>query len=216
LDAGTLQDPQFAAAWILVALATTLLPLLLMTQAAPKVRYTWLLWSVVLVVVLLQMTYWIGSQRYSTRYYYEALAAAALLSALPLGWLAHYGSRRWLYAGLCMVLAGSFIAYSLPRVQSLYRYNQIGREVIAGVEARREGDRPVLVIVTGSDEGDARVRWRALGALMAVTSPFLDSEIVVAWDYQSAGIRALIEQRFPERQIIEMQGIGDTATFLAP
>jgi hypothetical protein len=214
LDAPTLQDPQFAWVWIGGALTLTLFPLLFLGRAAASVRYTWLLWSLVAVVVLLQMTYWIGSQRYSTRYYYEALAAAALLSALPLAWAARRFSRPLVYAALLIALGWGYVTYTVPRLQSLYRYNFIGREVIAGVEARREGERPVLVIVTGTDTGDTRVRWRALGALIAETSPFLDSEIVVAWDYLGAGVRAEIEARFPNRQIIEMQGLGDLATFV--
>lgn len=210
-----LQNASFAWLWMGASLAWILLPvtLLLRTGALPQVRYTWLLWSVLLCVLLFQMTYWIGSQRYSTRYYYEALSAAALLSALPLAWLARHVPRPLIYGGLALVLLYSLFAYSLPRISVLHGFNFIGQAIIQEVEAQREGDTPVLVIVTGSDSGDSRVRWRAMGSLMAVTSPFLDSEIVVAWDYQAAGVREQILSRFPGRQIIEMDATGNEAFF---
>jgi hypothetical protein len=76
------------------------------------------------------------------------------------------------------------------------------------VLARRDGDRPVLVLVHGND-----VRWRALGSLMALTSPYLDSEIVVAWDTLVPGMADEILARFPDRQVIEMDAVGNDATF---
>ncbi|MBZ0301528.1 MAG: hypothetical protein K8J31_17410, partial [Anaerolineae bacterium] len=92
---------------------------------------------------------------------------------------------------------------------ALYRFNFITPEPIEGVMARRTSSEPVLVIVRGED-----VRWRALGTLMSVTSPYLDSDIVVAWDYLQPGVREDIEARFPDRQIIEMQAEGNQAWFV--
>ncbi len=209
----TLQQPNFSWFWVLVALAWTLLPLLFASQISPAARYAWLLCGVILCMLLLQMTYWIGSQRYSTRYYYEALTAAALLSALPLAWLLRFVPRFILYGGLTLVLLYSFFSYSLPRVQVLYRFNFIGQHILDDIEARRENDMPVLVLINGTDSGDTRVRWRALGTLMAVTSPFFDSDVVAAWDYGAEGVRDQILARFPDRQIIEMDAIGNEATF---
>jgi len=51
-------------------------------------RWALLLTGVVLSLIGAHLAYWIGSQRYSTRYYFEALGAAALLTAIPLGALA--------------------------------------------------------------------------------------------------------------------------------
>lgn len=209
----TLQQPNFSWVWILVALAWTLMPLLFAGEMSPAARYTWLLWCVILCMLLLQMTYWIGSQRYSTRYYYEALTAAALLSAIPLAWLMQYIPRALIYGGLTLLLIYSLFSYSLPRVQVLYRFNFIGQHILDEVEARRDEDAPVLVLINGTDTGDNRVRWRAMGTLMAVTSPFFDSDIVVAWDYGGEGVREQILSRFPDRQIIEMDAVGNDAVF---
>jgi hypothetical protein len=149
----------------------------------------------------MHLTYWIGSQRYSTRYYFESLPALALISALPLAWLANRPIRvirPLVYMLLGTVLVYSLFFYSLPRISVLKDFNLIDRDLIEAVEARHEGNRPVLVIVTGDN-----VRWRSYGALMAVTSPYLDSEIVAARASSSIP-RADILARFPDRQIIDM------------
>ncbi|HEX2905982.1 MAG TPA: hypothetical protein VHO69_03935, partial [Phototrophicaceae bacterium] len=99
-------------------------------------------------------------------------------------------------------------AYSTPRITPLYRFNWVSPDLIQAVEARREGERPVLVIVAGGD-----VRWRAFGPLMASTSPYLDSPIVAAWDTQVAGVRDQILARFPDRQVIEMVAERNRACF---
>lgn len=208
-------DPLVGWAWLAVSLIWLLGPLLAMGSAGVRVRWTWVLVGLLLGIVLVQMTYWIGSQRYSTRYYYEALGAAAVLSALPLAWLARRGNGRgrWIvYPLLSLLLLWSFVSYSLPRVQVLHRFNNIGLDDLALVEELRRGDQPVLVLISGPDTGEDRVRWRALGSFMAVTSPFLDSDIVGAWDYdveRSRGLREQIMAQFPDRQVIELQGRGD-------
>jgi FlaA1/EpsC-like NDP-sugar epimerase len=209
----TLQQPDFSWFWVLVALLWTLMPLLFAGALSPSARYMWLLWSIILCMLLLQMTYWIGSQRYSTRYYYEALTAAAVLSALPLAYLLRFVPRLLLYSVLTLVLVVSLFSYSLPRVQVLYRFNFIGQDILDEIEIRREGEKPVLILINGTDSGDNRVRWRALGTLMAVTSPFFDSDIVAAWDYGADGVRDQILARFPDRQIIEMDAVGNEAMF---
>lgn len=198
-------EPASGWLWVGGALLWLLLPLAMLTER--RARWTWLLFSMVLGLVLVQMTYWIGSQRYSTRYYYEALAAAALLTALPLAWLAQR-ARLPLYAGLAALLLWSLYSYSTPRIEALHGFNFISRDLLEEIETRRESEGPLLVIVNGAD-----VRWRAMGTLMAVTNPYLDSDIVVAWDYQVPGVREGILARLGDRQIIEMDAIGNEAWF---
>jgi len=175
--------------------------------------WTWLLLGVIVGLIGVHLGYWIGAQRYSTRYYFEALSALAMIGALPIARLARQ-TRRWIiYPLLAALLFWSLFAYSIPRIQALYRFNNISPEIIEGVEARREGNAPVLVIITGGAENS--VKWRSYGALMAVTSPYLDSEIVAARDYApGSGVREQIISRFPNRQIIEMAANEGQAWFV--
>ncbi|MAS32559.1 MAG: hypothetical protein CL610_01045 [Anaerolineaceae bacterium] len=194
--------------WLLTGISWILLPFGLLVGF--RKRWTWLLAGAALSLIAVHMAYWIGSQRYSTRYYFETLQAFALLSALPIAWLIQRTRRRWLiYALLTASLIYTLYAYSTPRIHALYRFNFITPEVIEGVNARRSSDEPVLVVVTGTD-----VRWRALGALMSQTSPYLDSDIVVAWDNLQPGLRDQIEARFRDREIIEMAAEGNNSWFV--
>jgi hypothetical protein len=198
-DINHIRDPQIA--WIIViGLMVWLCAPFLVLRDQTGV-WTWLLASIALSLVIVHLIYWIGSQRYSTRYYFEALPALALISALPLAWLANRrisGIRPIVYLLFSGVLFYSLFFYSLPRIFVLNGFNLIDRQIIEAVEERREGDRPVLVIVTGDN-----VRWRSYGALMALTSPYLDSEIVAARASSSVP-REEILARFPGRQIIDM------------
>lgn len=211
LPAGLLQNSVFAWAWWFTVMAWLCFPLVIIALKRDKnqVRWTWLLAAAALGLIIAHFTYWIGSQRYSTRYYFEGLTALSILSALPVAWLIQKTGQRWLICGvLAAALLYSLYAYSTPRISALYRYNFIGQDKIDAIEARREGDRPVLVLVSGND-----VRWRATGALMSVTSPYLDSDIVVAWDNLQPGVRDAILARFPDRQVIEMEANGNDAWF---
>ncbi len=204
-----IQDPTFSYLWMAGFAVWMLIPFafLLRGKQDDQVTWTWLLLAIPLSLIGLHITYWIGSQRYSTRYYYEALSAFAIVSAIPLAWLA----KRWrwaVYTVLLAVLIGSLYTYSTPRIDALYRFNWVSPELIQGVNARREGDRPVLVLVSGSD-----VKWRAYGSLMASTNPFRDSDIVAAWDNGQPGVRDNILKQFPDRQVIEMTASGNWACF---
>ena len=211
-----IRNPDFAWLWFRVAMVVLLAPLLIWGRwrHLPQIPFTWLLLSIVLGIVLVQMLYWIGSQRYSTRYYYEALTAAALITALPIAWVARKTSRPLVIGAMLLLCVVTLYHYSTPRIMALYRFNFISLELIEGVEERRVDDRPVLVLVTGDSSGDNRVSWRAYAALMAVTSPYLDSEIVGARDYGTAGMREEIIAQFPDRQIIEVHAAGNDVWFV--
>lgn len=208
LPTAQLRDPTFAYQWMAGGALWLLLPFafLLIGQGKdePGVNWTWLLLSVPLSLLLLHVTYWIGSQRYSTRYYYEGLSALALLSAVPLGWLVRRGLGRLVYPLLVLVLVVTLYTYSTPRITALYRFNWISPQWVQAVESRRQGDRPLLILVSGQD-----VRWRSFGSLMVQTSPFLDSPIVAARDTGGEGVREQILAQFPDYQIIELHAQGN-------
>lgn len=208
-----LTDPAFGWPFVAGALALTAAPLLLLRRH-DRAAWAWVLWTTAAMLIILQLAYWIGSQRYSTRYYFEGLAGAALLSAIPIGAVLRRltGRRRRIAGvGLAALLLLTLLSYTWPRIEVLRGYNRISQAQIAEVDRRRAG-RDALVLVTGTD-----VRWRAYGALMASTSPYLDSPIVAALDSSGGAnpaIREALLARFPDRLLIEMSANVNDAEFV--
>jgi len=211
LPSNLITNPTFSLAWMGGYVVWMAIPFLFLIFMKPdrQITWTWLLLAVALSLIGLHLTYWIGSQRYSTRYYFEALGALALISAIPLAWLMKHVGRLPVYIVLGAVLIYSLYAYSQPRIDVLYRFNWISPQLVEAVDQRREPDRKVLVLVSGQD-----VRWRAYGSLTVKTSPLLDSDIVVAWDTGGAGVRDSILKLFPDRQVIELTAQGNKSCFV--
>ncbi len=211
LPSATISDPTFSLAWMAGYIVWMMIPFgfLVFMKPERQITWTWLLLAIVLSLIGLHLTYWIGSQRYSTRYYFEALGAFALISAIPIAWLMKRVGRLPVYIVLGAVLIYSLYAYSQPRIDVLYRFNWISPQLVEAVDQRREPDRQVLVLVSGQD-----VRWRAYGSLTVQTSPLLDSNIVVAWDTGAKGVRDSIIKQFPDRQVIEMTASANKSCFV--
>jgi hypothetical protein len=159
------------------------------------------------------MTYWVGSQRYSTRYYYEGVGAMVLFSAVGLAWLTARLRAGW---ALALVTAGCLVTlatYSLPRIGVLHGFNNVSQSWIDAARARANPGERLLVIATGTN-----VSWRALGSFMAVTSPFLDSEIIGVYNRVDTpglpGVRYRMLDLFPDRVIIELTAEGEDAAFV--
>jgi 4-amino-4-deoxy-L-arabinose transferase-like glycosyltransferase len=196
------QRPGLSLLWIVVALTWVNLPLLALVRwrDRPRIPWTWLFFAATLNLLILNMTYWTGSMRYSTRYYFEVLTAVSLLSAVPVILAKSRRSKVLVAVAAVALSVASLVHYSNPRLQALYRFNEVGKDLVDGVESRRCGDRRVLVLVSGDTGG----RWQPYGALMALTSPYLDSEIVAA-RIGGDEERRRISGRFPERQVIELR-----------
>lgn len=221
-DPAIIGNEGFSWFWISTALLLLFLPLFFYQRykETPQITYTWLLISIVGSVVIIQMLYWIGSQRYSTRYYYEALSAAALITAIPFAWIISKGKLQFEASltiprilSYCALLALCFFTlynYSTPRISALYRFNGISPELIETVESARVDDRPILAIISGESSGENRVRWRSYASLMTVTSPYLNSEIVAVRDFGSSRQRFI--ETYPERQIVDVYASGNDAT----
>lgn len=222
VDPALIGDEMFSWIWITVALLWLYIPLFIYHhfKETPQIPYTWLIFSVLMSVVIVQMLYWIGSQRYSTRYYYEGLSSAAFLTAIPIAWFINRIAsflkgqqvpiwRIFAYGVFLSLCLFTLYNYSTPRIMALYRFNGISPEIIQEIEARRVDDSPILAIVSGASSGDERVRWRSYGALMAVTSPYLNSDIVAVRDFGSS--RQMFIEQYPDRQVIDVYAVGDDA-----
>jgi 4-amino-4-deoxy-L-arabinose transferase-like glycosyltransferase len=209
----TFATTQAAWLWVGVSLVWLLLPLLWWGwRRDTRHVWTWLLIALPITLIVLHLTYWVGSQRYSTRYFYEGVGALAILGALPLAWLVQRGGRA-MSGCVLMLLLIALVNYSLPRINTLFRYNNVSQCWIDTAVAQRTQDRPLLVIVTGTN-----LTWRSIGSFMAVTSPYRDSDIVAVYNRvanpDSDGDRARIIAQFPERQVIDLRGEGSEAMFV--
>jgi hypothetical protein len=208
-----LQDPKFSVLWMIGAALYLCIPCFFFLRDKVRdsqVEWTYLFIAFSLFLIGLHIAYWIGSQRYSTRYYYEMLGGLAIVSALPLAWIARRFNRWVVYAGVLAVMVVTLFTYSLPRINVLYRFNWVSPQLIDAVNARRDPNdgRPVLVLIKGNN-----VLWRALGSLMAETNPLLDGDIVAAIDNTLPGFRQQILDKFPDRQVIEMTADGNYSCF---
>lgn len=209
-------------AWLLVGAVLLFAPLMFILSDRDDHQpiWTWLLLAVVVTLVTVHLAYWIGSQRYSTRYYFEAVSALCIIAALAIAWLMRLRPefKLGVYAVFFAICFASLVLYSTPRIDALRGYNRVTATMIEEVQARRTTDKPVLVLVQGPDVG-VNASWRSYGALMVATNPYLDSEIVAAWDNGRPGSRETIIQMFPDREVIEMKGMnvenGDHTWFLA-
>lgn len=210
-----IRDMTFAWMWIIGAGIWLLAPLfVLRDKDFWQARWTWLLLCVAVGLVLAQMTYWIGSQRYSTRYYFEGLTAFSIISALPIAYAVQKRRRLIIYIMLASILIYSLVTYSLPRVGVLHGFNEINQTLANEIVAKQTGEKPLLVLVGGEPSGDNRVRWRSLGTLMVMTSPYLDSEIVGAWYYNDESVREQLLTDYPNHQVIEMSAQGNIIKFV--
>jgi Dolichyl-phosphate-mannose-protein mannosyltransferase len=158
-------------------------------------------WSLILLVaagsiILVNITYWIGAEVYSARYFYEATAAFAIVSGAGLSGLARNKMRYGVYALLGILVAMSVITYTPRRLEPLQGYGHISRDPIEEVEKMRyTPNTPVLVIASGDQH------WRAIGPFMALTDPYATNEIIGLRDPEQLYSDDLIN-RYPERQII--------------
>lgn len=179
-------------------------------------RWTWLLLAIPVCLVAVYLSYWIGGNLYSARYYYEGLTAAALISGVGLTQLARLldkgfrrlstsvdFSPRWVFYGLVIVaVIYALVIYSPARFSPLRGYGRISQAQIDQVnELRQNPDDPLVVIVWGEHH------WRDIGSLMALTDPYLDSDIVLARDPDQRYLDDLLA-RWPDREkLFYVEGI---------
>lgn len=165
-------------------------------------RQRWLgvLGVVAVSLIGVTMLYWIGHLVFSVRYYYESVGILAIVSAVGVVGLASWLQKirlGWLvYGVLVVLLAWSGLVYNPQRLRRVEGYGRLGRYQIEAVDAVRENlQQPVLVVAYGE------AHWREVGALMALTSPYLDSEYILARDTRMEWLPALVA-RFPEREVV--------------
>jgi hypothetical protein len=92
----------------------------------------------------------------------------------------------------------------------LFRYNKVGQNQIDAIQAMRiksgHPELPVLIVVLNDPNPAVEDNWRDYGAAMALTSPYLDSDIILARVFTKEDVPDFI-RRFPGRQVLYQ--IGD-------
>ena len=164
-------------------------------------RWTWLLAALPLGLIVIYIAYWIGGSLYSARYYYEGWSALILVCAVGVTGLARLADRlarrariglqpSWaVYGALAALVVYSLAIFTPARLDPLRGYGRISQARIDEVNRlRREPNRPLVVIVWGEHH------WRDVAALMAVTDPHLDSDIVLARDPDQNSLDTLLSQ----------------------
>jgi hypothetical protein len=181
--------------------------------------WPFLLAGIFVSLVIVHLAYWVGAQVYGPRYYYEGLAGLAILAALGLRWVVrlfidlwrkrrvvlvskhsfHLGdSYAWPLYGLVIgLVALNALSYLPDRIGEWHNLYSINRDPIEAVQAAQQSDH-VLVLVHGN-------RWIQYGALMSLSSPWLDGPIVVA-HYADPAVVPSIISLFPDREVLYVEG----------
>ncbi|PJF44162.1 MAG: hypothetical protein CUN55_05375 [Phototrophicales bacterium] len=164
-------------------------------------RWVWLFGLVCVSVVFSTMFYWINAGDYSARYYYEMTAFLAILSAAGVVHVADlvrpFRLQPAIYAIVCLLVGTTIIGYGPDRIEKITRLTEYHRQQYHVLEQMRiYPEKDVLIISYGEYD-----TWREISALMALTSPYLDSEYVLARDRYNT-VRDRLLEMFPNREVI--------------
>lgn len=178
--------------------------------AARRNRKALLLGSISVSIVLLYMTYWIGSTLFGPRYYYESLFGLTILSAAGIAWLAgwplrpgesfvHYTSWRMFRPLLITLLLGVLVGINL----TLYLPGRLGGMV--GLYSIGRADQEPFLTPSAQSLTPALIivhvpRWMKYGALLDLEDPELTTPFIFAWS-ASPAVNASLANDFPDRTI---------------
>ncbi len=161
-------------------------------------RDGWLVFATFPALVLVYLTYWIGSWLLSPRYYYESLPGLAVTSAAGVAWLAGWARRprrQWArlrnlaVSSLLLVLLSLNAAFYLPlRVGGLYSLYNIRRERMRPLE--QAGLQRALVFVHYD-------HWTDYGTLLTLSPPFRGGELLLVFSRGASADRRVM-QAFPD------------------
>jgi hypothetical protein len=169
-----------------------------------------LLGSVVVSMVLVYTTYWIGATLFGPRYYYEALFSLTLISAAGIAWLAgwpcnpdqpfiRYSGWRKLRPLLVLLILGVLVGINLTfyiptrlgGMMNLYNISRADQLSFQTPDAQALA--PALIIVhTG--------RWMEYGALLDLEDPEFSTPFIFAWSI-SPSTDASLAHDFPDRRV---------------
>lgn len=190
-----------------------LLGLLWRGKSAWRLRHEWRTWLIVFAALALiagYMAYWVGAWLFGPRYYFEALPALCLVSALGIAALAGYPAapgesytpaagwlrlrRLGMVAVLALLVAANLRFYLPPRLdlmRNLYTINAGRLEPFLTEDAQKLA--PALFLVETE-------RWMPYGALLDLQAPDFSSPFVFALNLGPRANASLTEI-FSERRV---------------
>ncbi|GAB4481246.1 MAG: hypothetical protein Kow0088_23390 [Anaerolineales bacterium] len=162
-------------------------------------------------LLFVYLFYWIGSALFGPRYYFEGLASAVLLSAVGFAWLAglpmlpreaYLSQPGWRQvrrllatALLALAIAANLLFYTPIRLAGMVGlYGVTADRLRPFLTEQAQALTPALVIVHPE-------HWTEYGALLELSSPFLDSPFLVVRSLGPNTDQALADS-FSERNII--------------
>lgn len=151
--------------------------------ALRRARDAWLIAGLIPGLIVAYGFYWIGTWLFGPRYYFEALPAAAILTAAGIAWLGGWGDagpgrwkrlRRSATAAVVLVLVALNGAFYLPmRLQSLrglYGVSGVRRDTFASAVPAN-----AFVIVHPVES------WTDYGTLLTLEPPFCECDRILAY-----------------------------------
>ncbi|MBX3082138.1 MAG: glycosyltransferase family 39 protein [Anaerolineae bacterium] len=122
------------------------------------------------------------------------------------------------YFVLLVICGVSLVGYTPARFREplppnwndgLWRYNAVGQQQLDAIQKMREKygqpTQPVLLLILHDPDPAVKDNWRDYGAALAETSPYLDSDIVVARVFEVSDISEFA-RRFPGRLVLYQIG----------
>ncbi len=165
----------------------------------------WLVALVFPAIVLLYMAYWIGSDLYGPRYYYEGFYSLTIVTSAGIFWLAESVVRkkrwrRWMQIAValfCAFLIGYNLTVYLPnRLRGMTNLYGISRAMLAPFETpQAKMLAPALVIVHFQKE------WTEYGGLLELQNAELTSPFIFALS-RGQEADAMLPSDYPNRKII--------------
>jgi hypothetical protein len=177
--------------------------------AVRRNRRAWLVGGVFASLVFVYLAYWIGSELFGPRYYYEGLYSLTLFSAVGIaffaGWPTRPGESRRAFVGwerarpwvislsLAALVGYNLLAYAPKRLEGMRGLYGIERAALRPFQLSQKALAPALIIVHAGD-------WMPYGALLDLEDPFLTTPFIFAWSIDQSKDAALPAD-FPARAV---------------
>lgn len=165
--------------------------------------------SVLPVLVVTYLAYWIGSSLFGPRYFYEGLFSLTLLSAagiaLLAGWPTRPGSPFPNYHGwrrlqplavtalVALLVSANLLFYTPMRLESMYGLYGVSRVHLEPFQSPAAQEFTPAILVVHTDG-----KWIRYGNLLELESPYLDTPYIFVI-YRGPEADAAAVSHFPER-----------------